>query len=300
MISIDKLSKLYAAGRISRRDFMQGATAMGVTIAAASTMAVQAEASTPKTGGTLRVALGHGSTTDSFDPATFENGFANALCYSSGNHLTEINNEGQLQPELAESYTSDDGITWHFKIRKGVEFHNGKTLTPEDVIASINHHRGEESTSGAKGLLKALKGMSVDGDNVVFELEAANADWPFIMSDYHFKILPSKDGVAYFDGGVGTGGYKIDNFEPGVKLEASRFPNYWKEDAAYFDGLVQTSVIDQVARQNALMNGEVDAIDRVNAQTVDLLASVPHVNICLLYTSPSPRDATLSRMPSSA
>ena len=279
MISIDKLSKLYAAGRISRRDFMQGATAMGVTIAAASTMAVQAEASTPKTGGTLRVALGHGSTTDSFDPATFENGFANALCYSSGNHLTEINNEGQLQPELAESYTSDDGITWHFKIRKGVEFHNGKTLTPEDVIASINHHRGEESTSGAKGLLKALKGMSVDGDNVVFELEAANADWPFIMSDYHFKILPSKDGVAYFDGGVGTGGYKIDNFEPGVKLEASRFPNYWKEDAAYFDGLVQTSVIDQVARQNALMNGEVDAIDRVNAQTVDLLASVPHVNI---------------------
>ena len=279
MISIDKLSKLYAAGRISRRDFMQGATAMGVTIAAASTMAVQAEASTPKTGGTLRVALGHGSTTDSFDPATFENGFANALCYSSGNHLTEFNNEGQLQPELAESYTSDDGITWHFKIRKGVEFHNGKTLTPEDVIASINHHRGEESTSGAKGLLKALKGMSVDGDNVVFELAAANEDWPFIMSDYHFKILPSKDGVAYFDGGVGTGGYKIDNFEPGVKLEASRFPNYWKEDAAYFDGLVQTSVIDQVARQNALMNGEVDAIDRVNAQTVDLLASVPHVNI---------------------
>ena len=54
MISIDKLSKLYAAGRINRRDFMQGATAMGVTIAAASTMAVQAEASTPKKGGTLR------------------------------------------------------------------------------------------------------------------------------------------------------------------------------------------------------------------------------------------------------
>ena len=190
MISIDKLSKLYAAGRISRRDFMQGATAMGVTIAAASTMAVQAEASTPKTGGTLRTALGHGSTTDSYDPATFENGFANALCFASGNHLTEINNEGQLQPELAESYESDDAITWRFNIRKGVEFHNGKTLTPEDVVASINHHRGEESTSGAKGLLEALEEMSVDGNSVIFKLKAANADWPFIMSDYHFKILP--------------------------------------------------------------------------------------------------------------
>ncbi len=279
MISIDKLSKLYAAGRISRRDFMQGATAMGVTIAAASTMAVQAEASTPKTGGTLRSALGHGSTTDSFDPATFENGFVNGLAFASGNHLTEINNEGQLQPELAESYESDDAITWRFNIRKGVEFHNGKTLTPEDVVASINHHRGDDSTSGAKGLLEALEEMYVDGHSVMFKLKAANADWPFIMSDYHFKILPSVDGVADYSGGVGTGGYKVENFEPGVKMEASRFPNYWKENAAYFDGIVLTSVIDQVARQNALMNGEVDAIDRVNVQTVDLLASVPHVKI---------------------
>ena len=279
MISIDKLSKLYAAGRISRRDFMQGATAMGVTIAAASTMAVKAEASTPKKGGTMRVAIGHGSTTDSYDPATFENGFANGLCYASGNHLTEINNEGQLQPELAESYSSDDAITWRFKIRKGVEFHNGKTLTPEDVVASINHHRGEDSTSGAKGLLKALQEMHIDGDTVVFILSAANADWPFIMSDYHFKILPSKDGVADYSNGIGTGGYVIENFEPGIKLEASRFPNYWKEDAAYFDGLVQTSVIDVVARQQALMNGEADAIDRVDAKTVDLLAQAPHIKI---------------------
>ena len=103
--------------------------------------------------------------------------------------------------------------------------------------------------------------MSVDGHSVIFKLKAANADWPFIMSDYHFKILPSVDGVADFSGGVGTGGYVIENFEPGVKVEASRFPNYWKENAAYFDGLVQTSVIDQVARLNALMNNEVDAID---------------------------------------
>ena len=69
-------------------------------------------------------------------------------------------------------------IKARFNIRKGVEFHNGKTLTPEDVVASINHHRGEESTSGAKGLLEALEEMSVDGNSVIFKLKAANADWP--------------------------------------------------------------------------------------------------------------------------
>ena len=117
MITIDKLSKLYSTGKISRRDFMQGATAMGVTVAAASSMAFQAQASTPKKGGTFRLAMGHGSTTDSLDPATYENGFSNGMGYALGNHLTEVKASGQLGPELAESYESSDAITWRFKIR---------------------------------------------------------------------------------------------------------------------------------------------------------------------------------------
>ncbi len=291
MISIDKLSKLYSTGKISRRDFMQGATAMGVTVAAASTMAFQAQASTPKKGGTFRLAMGHGSTTDSLDPATYENGFSNGMGYALGNHLTEVKASGQLGPELAESYESSDAITWRFKIRKGVEFHNGKTLTVDDVLASINHHRGEDSKSAAKGLLKPIKEMKADGDSVVFVLDAANGDWPYIMSDYHLKILPEVDGVADWASGNGTGGYKLEVFEPGVKLEASKNPNYWKEGAGHFDSFILSSVIDPVARQNALMNGEVDTIDRVDPKTVNLLSKVPSINIVentgtLHYTFP--------------
>ena len=74
MKNIDKLSALYRTGKIDRRTFMQGAIAAGVTISAASTLAVRAEAATPQKGGILKFGIGHGSTTDSLDPGTFENG----------------------------------------------------------------------------------------------------------------------------------------------------------------------------------------------------------------------------------
>ena len=78
------------------------------------------------------------------------------LNVTKNNHLAEVTVNG-LEPELAESWeASADAATWRFKIRKGVEFHNGKTLDANDVVASINHHRHEESKSAARALLKPV------------------------------------------------------------------------------------------------------------------------------------------------
>jgi len=281
MKTINQLSTLYSQGKVSRRTFMQGATALGLTISAASMLAVRAEAATPKKGGTLRFGQGHGSTTDSLDPATFENGFTTVLGYAIANHLTEVGPDGNLRPELAESYeASPDAATWRFKLRKGVTFHNGKSLSAEDVVDSFNHHRGKDSKSAAKGLLTAVKSIKADGDTVVFELADGNADFPFTVSDYHFAIRPSNgDGTIDWASGIGTGGYVLKNFEPGVRAEYTRNPDYWKQNAAFVDEVKQLSIIDATARQNALMNGEVDVIDRVDPKTVRLLKRVPIVNI---------------------
>jgi ABC-type transport system substrate-binding protein len=75
---------------------------------------------------------------------------------------------------VAESWdASDDAVQWTFKIRQGVEFHNGKTLDAADVAASINHHRGEESKSAAKPIVDPITDIKVDGkDTVVFTLQA--------------------------------------------------------------------------------------------------------------------------------
>ena len=77
--------------------------------------------------------------------------------YNVSNHLTHIDSDGQLKGDLADSYESSDAQTWRFNLHKGVEFHNGKTLTADDVLASYEHHGGENSKSAAKGLLSASK-----------------------------------------------------------------------------------------------------------------------------------------------
>jgi len=279
-IVIDHAAQL-TAGRISRRKFIMTALAAGATLPMAMSIATNAIAATPVKGGLLRQGHGHGSTTDTLDPGTSENGFTQSLHYSYGNHLTEVGSDGSLIGELAESFEPSEGAKkWVFKLRNGVEFHNGKTLTADDVIATYNYHRGEESKSAAKGLLTAVTDIKKDGDDtVVFELEAGNADFPYIVSDYHLVIQPSKDGVIDALSGIGTGGYILDTFEPGVRAASKRNPNYFKEGSAHFDEIELLSIVDVTARQNAIMNGDVDVIDNVDPKTVALLARAPNLDI---------------------
>src|SRR5210317_148351 len=270
----------YQAGSIDRRQFITSVIGAGLAVPAALGLASSVEAATPNRGGLFRWGMGHGSTTDTLDSANSENGFTLASGYCFSNHLTEVDNTGQLVPELAESYESDDAKTWVFNLRKGVEFHNGKTMTAEDVIATLDYHRGEDSKSAAKGLLSSISSIKGDGANrVIIELSGANADFPFIMSDYHLSIMPVVDGALAVNTGIGTGGYILENFDPGVRQKFKRNPNYWKADSAHFDEVELISLIDVTARQNAVMNGDVDLIDGADPKTVNLLARSPNLDI---------------------
>jgi peptide/nickel transport system substrate-binding protein len=282
----------YKTGQIDRRTFVRSLLATSIALPTALSIAGSVEAATPKRGGSLRVGMGHGSTTDTLDPSTSENGFTLSSNYAWSNHLTEVGPDGSLRPELAESYSSSDAKTWVFDLRKGVEFHNGKTMTSEDVIASLQYHMGDESKSAAKGLLTAVTSIKADGPNrVIIELASANADFPFIVSDYHLAIMPVVDGALSVNTGIGTGGYILEAFDPGVRAKFKRNPNYWKADSANFDEVEFISIIDVAARQNAMMNGDVDVIDRVDPKTVALMGRAPNLEILettgtLHYTFP--------------
>src|SRR5688500_8530594 len=87
--------KMVARGKVSRRDFMQLALATGMTATAANTLFATAARAEPKKGGTLRLGLGHGATTDSLDPATYPDQFTGTLGWGSlGNALTEVDQKG--------------------------------------------------------------------------------------------------------------------------------------------------------------------------------------------------------------
>ncbi len=277
-MNVEKLEAELKAQRISRRDFVRGASALG--LAAAAPAVFNTASAAPKKGGKFTVGMGHGSTTDSLDPGTFENDFTNSSSMTRYNFLTEVDNRGKLTGELAESWdVTSDAKIWTFNLRKGVEFHNGKTLSADDVVASINHHRGEGSTSAANALVSSITEIKADGNNVVVTLSGGNADFPFLLSDYHMGIMPSKDGKADWSEGIGTGGYQIVNYDPGVRLTLKRNRNYWKEGRAHFDEVEMITISDVSARTNALITGEIDFMDRCDIKTLHLLQRNKDVKI---------------------
>ena len=71
----------------------------------------------------------------------------------------------------------------------------------------------------------------------------------------------------------------MNKFEPGVRAEGTRNPNFFKDGSGHFDSYEHLSILDVTARQEALMNGDVYVIDKVSAKTVNLLYSAPNINI---------------------
>jgi len=279
------LSSLLSAarsGRLNRRTFMQRVLALGVTLPTAASLWSKAGRSAPARGGQFRAGLDDGNTTDSMDPATYSSRFMITMAHTHRNFLTEITPENDVTGELAESWeTSPDAKTWVLKLRKGVEFHNGKTFDAMDAAASLNHHRGEKSTSGAKSLLASVESIKADDKNtLVVKLASGNADLPFMLTDYHLVMLPADgEGTVSFENLAGTGGYVVKSFNPGVAASLERFPNYWKSDRAHFDAVEYTAIQDVNARQTALITNSLDAMIECDFKTVQMLERDPNLKV---------------------
>lgn len=282
MSELTQLLKLFEQNKITRRQFINQAAALGLSAALSPAIFPgMAQAAAPKKGGRLIMGCTGGSTTDSMDPATLTSNMNQNLNWQIRNNLVEIDHNLEPVPELAESWeATPDAKTWRFKLRQGVEFHNGKTMTADDVIYSINHHRGEKSKSGAKAYLKNIKDIKADGSyEVIFELSGGSADFPFIMGDYHLPICPAETSGPQWEEGVGTGAYVLQSWEPGVRAFAVRNPNYWKTDRGHFDEVETLSIVDTNARTNALKTGQINFMDRVELKTVHLMKRMPGINV---------------------
>jgi peptide/nickel transport system substrate-binding protein len=264
---------------LGRRTFLAGSAALGAGVAVSLWLPRAARAEAPKKGGRFRYAVVGCATTDTLDPATLADIAPGMMAWQGRNNLLEVGPKTRLQPELAESWeAADGGKRWIFKIRQGVEFHNGKTLTVDDVIFSINHHRGPDSKSAAKPLVEPIAEMKADGkDGLVITLADPNADFPFVLADYHLQIVPA--GTTDFSDGMGTGPYVLERFEPGVRCTGKRNKNYWKEDHGNFDEVECLSVSDSNSRIQAMQSGDLDAIMFLDLKVADRFAKSPGMKV---------------------
>lgn len=195
----------------------------------------------------------------------------NLLTY---NGLTRIDMK-TLQPELdlAESYSQDSDTEWTFVLKQGVTFHNGDTLTAEDVKASIEYAKSYDRTST---YTSAISEVQVVDDNTVKIITSVPA--PNLLFDlgYHFNcILPHsliESGNDFNANPVGTGPYKFVSWDKGNALK-------FEANEAYFDAertpsiknLVFSIIPEGTTRTMALESGDVDFIYSVSSTDIDRL-----------------------------
>lgn len=262
---------------ISRRGLLKTGVAAGVL--GLSGMPLRAQTR----GGKFTAGLNGANTSDSWDGRTHADMFMiGAGMGAVFDCLTENGADGSLKGELAESWeASPDAKVWTFNLRQGVTFHNGKSFGADDVIESLKLHVAEGSKSGAQPIVSAITEMKkITEHQVQFTLASGNADFPYLMSDYHLLIYPAGQIEEAIAKGIGTGLYEVVAFDPGVRFVGKRYENHYKGDSAgFFDEIEYIAINDNTARMNALLTGQVDAINRIDFKGEALLNANPAVRV---------------------
>src|SRR3989449_598729 len=186
-------------------------------------------------------------------------------------------------PSLAESWQmSTDGRVYDFTLRKGVKFHNGDTLTSEDVKFSFERYKG----ASAKTLKDRVAAVETpDPLHVRFRLKNA---WPDFMTFYTAAsgagwIVPKKYVEKVGDDGykkapIGSGPYKFVSFTPGVELVLEAFDGYWRKTPSV-KRLVVKVIADETTRLAALKRGEGDVVYSIRGELAEELLRTPGLTL---------------------
>jgi peptide/nickel transport system substrate-binding protein len=263
---------------LSRRGVLMGAATGGLLIAGGGAMlapSANAAKAKLKRGGVLRIGVGSGSTTETQDAHL--GGFTadTARQYQLYDRLVTRDSNFKLVLELADTFTPNKtGDVWTIRVKKGVKFHNGRELTADDVMFTIQRVLNPNTKAIRAGSLSGIdstKMKKIDKYTISVTLKSANVTFDEVFSNYAMGIVP----VGYDPAKpVGTGPFKFKSFTPGVKSVYTKNTAYWRTGEPYVDSVEILSIPDETARVNALVSGQVDAItDLPNAQVSTVRAN---------------------------
>lgn len=220
----------------------------GWKIVAVATMALTAACATPPPQQQiLRYRMPEGP--PNLDPFRGSDDNSNVYLYPLFDGLVEyVPATLDVRPAVAESWSvSEDGLTYSFKLRKGVRFHNGREVTVDDVVYSVRRALSKKAKSQkgyffasvkgsaefAKGETADLSGISApDPETVVFTLSHPYEKFLTVLASEGGSILPREvyddPAEGYLKHPVGCGPFKFESWDEGVSLTLSRFAGHWK------------------------------------------------------------------------
>jgi peptide/nickel transport system substrate-binding protein len=232
-------------------------------------------AGTPKKGGNFRLGVTGGGASDIIDGQSIVTKPDQTRLIGGWETLMTYDEDYVLGTDgLAEEVDSSVAGQVDVRLRSGIEFHNGKTLTADDVIYSIKRILNpKEGLFGAAGLasIDPNKLTKMDANTVRIGLKQPDSTIPDQLGQYFNGIVPEgyeRKGALKW---IGTGPYKVQSFTPGQQSVAVRNENYWRpaSDGPWFDQVTVTDFADSAAQVNALLAGQLDAITDIPFAQID-------------------------------
>jgi peptide/nickel transport system substrate-binding protein len=268
----------FAAGRLSRRDFIRRGTVVGISVpllgsilaacgSSAKTTAGSGASSTAKGAPGAVIKAGIETPTAAINPVTVADQGGLDMLAQTGEYLCLSTQTLALKPVLATSWTPNaKSDVWTFKIRQGVKFHNGQALTADDVVYTYQLHTNPKGSANALsafgGVLLPAGVKKVDDFTVEFHLAAPNGNFPYLTSsdNYNMIILPKGyDPAQWQSTFVGTGPFKLGSYTPKSGATFTRNESYWGTKA-----LPSQTVFTFYDTQNpmvlALTGGNIDVV----------------------------------------
>jgi peptide/nickel transport system substrate-binding protein len=182
------------------------------------------------------------------------------------------NNNYELEPALAESVeSSSDGKTWTIKMRQGATFHNGKDVTAEDALFSIQRFADPKAPLSAGGQLSQIidfqSSKVVDPTTLELVLNTPYAILDTLLAEYTAGIIPTDFDI---NNPVGTGAFVYKSFEPGKTSTFTKYADYWG-DPAFVDELQIQDFTEDNAKVNALQAGQIQTVDNLPYNLIETI-----------------------------
>lgn len=239
----------------------------------------------PRRGGVLRVGTAGGGSSDSLDahnPVTHPDICRGLNLYEP---LLYRDRDYTVQAAVAESVQpSKDGMSWTVRIRDGITFHDGRPVRPEDVIFSYRRVTDPKKPQAAANLLSSVDRdgyEKLDDRTLRITMRTPDASIHDVFADYRVGIVPEGYDPKK---PVGTGPFKFVSFTPGQQSVFARFGDYWRDGQPYVDELRIINFTDDTARVNALLAGQVDAIESLPYAEVRVIQADPTLEVLISKT----------------
>jgi peptide/nickel transport system substrate-binding protein len=194
--------------------------------------------------------------------------------------LTRIDSKGQVEPDLAESWTvSADGTVYTFKLHSGVKFHDGTDFDAKDVKFSLDRARAADSVNAQKVLFAHIKDVTVvDPTTVKVTLDEPQGDFLYDMGWGDAVMVAPESAAGNKEKPIGTGPFKFDHWAKGSEITLVKNPNYWGKPVA-LDKAVFRIIPDAAAAIPALLSGDVQAFPNVPPTAVEQLKADPNLKV---------------------